>query len=203
MKKALLSCLASLRSTFRQIHPVDRSLLFFMLILLVQSAFSIFFPSGSNHIAGDIDVIVRTSCASIFGYFLSANLARRTSSSGQAPLNAQGHILNVGSDLPKESLGPRAQIGFSMGNTQTQAAESGVESHVSLTDSHPAKDFQITAATLIGLFCLAILLALRYAELFGFFPIESDSMASTVIQFRDFIAGCVGFLIGYPSQQSN
>lgn len=49
------------------VHPVDKSLLLFMLILLVQSAVNLFLPASDSGITGDIDIVVRTSAAAIFG----------------------------------------------------------------------------------------------------------------------------------------
>ena len=34
-------------------------------------------------------------------------------------------------------------------------------------------------------------------------PVESDSVAASVVQFRDFVSGCVGFLIGCPTHSNN
>lgn len=48
-----------------------------MLILLLQSAYNIFLDEPAYQEENTIDVIVRTSQAAIFGYFLSANFANR------------------------------------------------------------------------------------------------------------------------------
>ena len=48
------------------VHPVDKSLLLFMLILLVQSAVNLFLHSSDSGITGDIDIVVRTSSSAIF-----------------------------------------------------------------------------------------------------------------------------------------
>lgn len=53
-------------------------------------------------------------------------------------------------------------------------------------------------ATVIGLFCLVTLLVLRNLNQWGL-AVESDSAAASVVQFRDFVSGCVGFLIGCPT----
>lgn len=52
--------------------------------------------------------------------------------------------------------------------------------------------------TAIGLFCLVTLLALRNLSLWDPAEAGSDSATATVAQFRDFVSGCVGFLIGSP-----
>ena len=68
---------ALLRTGLSKIHPVDRSLLLFLAVLLAQSAYSLFVPGGESQLSGDIDIIVRTSSAAIFGYLLSGNFIDR------------------------------------------------------------------------------------------------------------------------------
>lgn len=46
----------------------------------------------------------------------------------------------------------------------------------------------------VGLFCLGVLVLLRDAGP----AVSTASATATVAQFRDFISGCVGFLIGAP-----
>ena len=55
--------LTAWRAAMRRIHPVDKGLLLFMLILLIQSAANLFFPAGDSSTAGEIDIVVRTSAA--------------------------------------------------------------------------------------------------------------------------------------------
>lgn len=74
-----------LRTAFSRTHLVDKCLLLFMGVLLVQSAMALFgSPNVSNEI-NSIDIIIRTSTAGIFGYFLSANFIRSTPRSDSAP----------------------------------------------------------------------------------------------------------------------
>ncbi len=58
----------------------------------------------------------------------------------------------------------------------------------------PVCGLQVGVATGIGIFCLAALLLLRNAA--RWHPALAQSVA--VVQFRDFVSGCVGFLIGCP-----
>lgn len=140
-----------------RLHPVDRSLLLFMAVLLGQSAYSLFFPPATA--AWDsIDIVIRTASASIFGYFLSA--------------------------------------GFAVGPTPDGPAADG--GHSLEPAAHPsACRPQIAAATGIGLFCLLTLLVLRNTG-----AALSPAVSATVVQFRDFVSGSVGFLIGCPTHRS-
>mgnify|MGYP001864207630 CR=1 FL=1 len=60
--------------------------------------------------------------------------------------------------------------------------------------------FLTAAAAAVGLFCLLTLLLLRNLPPEDPAVVRSDSATATVAQFRDFVSGCVGFLIGQPSQ---
>jgi hypothetical protein len=99
-----------LRSLLKRIHPVDKGLLVFMLVLLIQSAYSIFCPAGAGQAAEDIDIIVRTSAAAIFGYFLSANFIRHAA--GQTPAALTPHTLEDGEGSPADPAAPVGRIGF-------------------------------------------------------------------------------------------
>ena len=57
---------------------------------------------------------------------------------------------------------------------------------------------QILIATVIGVFCLVTLILMR--DLGGGSDAGwSATAAATITQFRDFVSGCVGFLIGCPT----
>lgn len=184
------------QETLCRIHPVDKSLLIFMLILLVQSAVNLFLPASASAVTGDIDIVVRTSAAAIFGYFLSANFIGHDEESGQATQAAQTHILKPGADPVQDSM-PRAQIGFSAGEAASEPTAPQVRA-----PQQPIRCLQVRAATFIGLFCLLALLILRNLTQLGIVSPASDSVTSTIVQFRDFISGCVGFLIGCPTHQT-
>ena len=72
-------------SVLRRISLVDRCLMLFMLILLLQSGFSLFLappaPSGTSA----IDVMIRTSSAAIFGYFLSGSFGKTPTGADPLP----------------------------------------------------------------------------------------------------------------------
>lgn len=202
MKRCPL-CRGGLRAVLANIHPVDKSLLLFMLALLLQSAYSIFCPGPASQISEEIDIIVRTAAAAIFGYFLSANFTRRTTSAGQAPTDPAARKLETGADAPSETPGPMARIGFSDSGEST-AEPGAAQTKESLSpEDIAANRLQVIVAAGIGLFCLIVLLALRNLTQWGLVSAESDSVAATVVQFRDFISGCVGFLIGCPTHSNN
>lgn len=166
--KCLFRYCKCIRKEFYHIHLVDRCLIIFMFLLLAQSAYSLIFQGNWNTQSNDIDVIVRTSAASIFGYFLSANFIKRDSE---------------GPELKGESL-------------DSEQGDKGD----GLDDSYMpgSGTLQILVASAIGLFCLLSLILLRNIK--GAEGVEISATASaTITQFRDFVSGCVGFLIGHPT----
>lgn len=199
---SIRSRLTTLRTGLARIHPVDKSLLLFMALLLLQSAYSIFFPSEADPAVGDIDVIIRTSSAAIFGYFLSANFVNRSSAQTEA-VSAPAALTTV-AQAGTEVGAPKNQIGFTAGDA---AMESGGTQSVP-SPSLPAwlpdtNCLQVATATVIGLFCLVVLLILRNMGAASGQLLASDSVSATVVQFRDFVSGCVGFLIGFPAHANS
>ena len=179
----LRALLNALRTALAGIHPVDRSLLLCMAVLLGQSAYSLFVPGPGGPLADEIDIIVRTAAASIFGYFLSASFLSCGGQSGPSPAAVSGHTMKAA-----DSGGPMGRIGFaadapepSPENPEPWSAASG-------------GCVQTSVAAALGLFCLVTLVLLRNT---GGTP--SDSATATVVQFRDFVSGCVGYLIGCPT----
>ena len=109
-----------LRLALKALHPVDKALLVFMAVLMAQSMLTMFFPRETPALSGDIDVVVRTSAAAVFGYFLSANFVGRHSPKGQAALEEEGEGESVGSDFPRDGTGEGTPIGFSLPQAEAQ-----------------------------------------------------------------------------------
>lgn len=157
-------------------------------ILLVQSAVSLVFPaSPENTLQHDIDVIVRTAAASIFGYFLSGPLQKNSEAEQllSAPAPAALAPENTSAATVKN------KIGFAVGDVSQESGGIQLTQQKRAAASHKP---HIAAATCIGLFCLVSLILLRNS---GWTPgTDTTAAAATVAQFRDFISGCIGFLIG-------
>lgn len=167
----------SLCKEFCRIHLVDKCLIVFMAVLLLQSAYTLLIGEVSAAHSNEIDVIVRTSAASIFGYFLSANFIKRDTKKPEL------HETSLGKTLEKEESNDSSPEMYDFDY------ESG----------YGCGTFQIIVSTIIGLFCLITLILLRDMGGLG----ADTFSAATVTQFRDFISGCVGFLIGCPTSGKN
>lgn len=161
-------------------------------ILLVQSSCSLFLASPADStLQHDIDIIIRTASASIFGYFLSSPLKDAQLQAGSSAVRTAPQQLlqqKVSTAAPKE----RAKIGFSAGD-EDLSNPTPPSFNVSPRSS-TAENIPILAATAIALFCLLTLMLLR--SIGAHQTAEPTSVLATVAQFRDFISGCIGFLIG-------
>lgn len=75
---------------------MDRCLLAYMAILLAQSAYSLFSAAALGTETGGIDIIVRTSTAAVFGYFLSANYRLEAAPGEDDPDNSLQVVTTAG-----------------------------------------------------------------------------------------------------------
>lgn len=79
------------QKNIRKISIVDQFLMVFMLILFVYTIVQIFMGVAASQDDNTVGVIVRTSLASIFGYFISSNFAGgRSPSSSKPPASRVG-----------------------------------------------------------------------------------------------------------------
>lgn len=183
---------ASVRAAWRRIPMVDRGLMLLMAVLLVQSAYVIFFPAAdSGATAGNIDIVVRTSAAAIFGYFLSASFAAQKTAG--VPTVSGGHIMEM-ADQGGDGTKARGTIGF-VSETSVQSG-SGAQTRGTAETATGGSRLQVVMATGIGLFCMVVLIVVRNSAQLTEAAAESSTMMATVVQFRDFVSACVGFLIG-------
>ena len=173
----------------KNLRIVDISLLIFLFILLCQSAYSIIFHNDSN----PFDVIVRTTAASIFGYFLSTRFSENVETN-----NVSENIMQR-IETSDDTTKIQNKIGFSESKTELISGQIKDLSPKQTNDN----SLQIIIVSFIGLFSLILLIILRNLDPWsnGSMPL-TDSALSTVSQLRDFISSSIGFLIGYPVKQS-
>lgn len=189
--------LAAVRAAWRRLHLVDRCLIAIMAVLLAQSVYTLFFPGTGSTLSGNIDIVIRTSAAAIFGYFLSANFAVWDEGEKQALTPPPPHRIETAEAAPGGSA--RSQIGFVSDPAETE--DGSIQSQGTAPAAGSCSP-QILAAC-IGLFCLVALILVRNWGQDPVSPAASDSLTATVTQFRDFVSGCVGFLIGCPAPQQS
>ena len=187
----------------RRIHLVDRSLLIIMLVLLLQSTVSLFLHGTAQQTVTSVDVVIRTASAAIFGYLLGGNFGKESFAGGQTQTAAPVHILEEDAQSEPTTPGMRARIGFADDSEPPATSLTTAPATVSGDEVSTGAGIQVFVAAAIGLFCLIVLLILRNLTDLGVITELSDSATATVIQFRDYVSGCVGFLIGSPTNASN
>ncbi len=173
------------KEIIRSICIVDRFLIIFMLVLFFYMVFHLFTGISDSQDTNTIDVIVRTSLAAIFGYFISSNFARADLST--APQNTENPNINVNaiSDPHVQN-----QIGF-----QASMASSSEElGRISFSESSstPIKycsKIQVFVVSMIGLISLIILFITRC------FWDATPELTAMISQLRDFVSACIGFLV--------
>lgn len=187
-----LKWLATVKKSIKRIKLVDRCLIIFMLVLMAQSTYNLFANETISQETNAIDIVVRTTSAAIFGYFLSVNFIKRPSREGAVPSTRAAEFPQLtASNRPPLTN----RIGFSndvppvgellRGTAQSEQQEASETSHQ-----------QIIIATIIGVFALCVLIFAR-----NFMPL-SAAMLGTLSQMRDFVSGCVGFLLGSPGEDA-
>lgn len=188
---------------WKQLHLVDRCLLILMVVLMAQSTYTLFFPGRDSSLSSSIDIVVRTSAAAIFGYFLSANFAARDGLKQPTPSISPENRTESAESIPNGLSAPKNQIGFVSDTTSTVSGGILAQEDASPAEQPQCCGLQVLVAACIGMFCLGALILLRDIGFGTVSLAESSSLTATVTQFRDFISGCVGFLIGCPSPQQN
>lgn len=199
-----------LKLDFNKIHLVDKYLILFMVVLMVQSAFSLFAQGQLSAEAGDIDIIVRTSAAAIFGYFLSANFVNRSikKGGGNEDNDSGARRVTTNRNLTASTDGEDSTIknkmGFAIPGVESNQEDGGIHEYSDDADEPEEAEeltsqLQIVIAATIGLFCLIVLIFLRDVAAQNMAGDSTSSSMATVTQFRDFVSGCVGFLIGCPT----
>lgn len=160
------------RELFR-LGLADRCLFFLFLLLLAQSGMVLLLPLPASD--GEIDAIVRTATASIFGYLLGGGMT-----AGQTP---QASPPALSPALTAEPAAARA-----MPPADPVPPPAGECSR-----------FRVLTVAGVGIFCLVTLLLLR--DWPGALPpVRSESAEAVVVQFRDFISASLGFLTGCASR---
>lgn len=193
--------IANIYGSWKRIHLVDRCLLILMTVLMIQSIYTLFSPGGGNQLFGNIDIVIRTSTAAIFGYFLSANFAAPDESPLLTVSTLSESQANASETVTTKSAFPKNQIGFSADSGSVVSGNIQSQEELSSNDPRRSCKLQILVTAGIGLFCLGSLILLRDISPNTGSLTESGSLTATVTQFRDFVSGCVGFLIGCPTSQ--
>lgn len=186
MKRKIKDHIARMIRAFLRINLVDRYLIVIMAILLLQSSYNMFVYKDSAEESNGIDIIVRTSAAGIFGYFISANFLKAETRT-PPPNSAQQPTSHSAAPSTVEDTAPSGAIGF-QADRQFVAGRS--ISSGEPPPKPPDNQLQINIIGAIGLYSLCALLLARNLRLERYSPL-------TISQLRDLISGSIGYLIGH------
>lgn len=166
---------------------VDIVLMVLFLVLLVHAGITLFSEQTASQERTAIDIVLRTSAAAIFGYFLSAQTTAKPTSSATASA-----AISISSTVQPTNA-PQNAIGFQTSEPGAQLVPGNAQSTTSEPD---CRNTRILFLSAVGGICLIFLLLLRHCET------VPESAAATISQFRDFIAASIGFLISCGKKQS-
>ena len=181
------------------VHLIDKILLILMLLLLLQSTSTLFSTKQVGNEVNAIDIVIRTSAAAIFGYFLSANFTAyntQQSSYAKSSTSAVSDIKTENNNNTDINTALKNEIGFQANAenqyNQTAITNDSIKQNFSLEDNNTTvgcNKIQVITVSVIGIFSLLLLIFIR-----NFTDLEAQATA-TISQLRDFISACVGFLI--------
>lgn len=168
-----------LRRWWKRLLLKDKFLLIFMLLLLIQSALNLFVKDLAISETSPLDIVIRTTSATIFGYFIGVGFLRETSF----------HAPKADNDVNKET-GQDARIsGLSTNKPLPEFAE------IPTQEVEKRYRQQIVIVASIGIVSLSMLL---FASNLG--RTQTMEATATLSQLRDFVSGSVGFLVGHSAK---
>lgn len=195
--------LSSAIKKLKNINLIDKCIIVITIILFLQFAHNLFANEIIYQTSEPIDIIIRTTIASIFGYFISANFVKNEryyKNKIFADIKAANEISSVNvSNTDKTDGSSYYSIGFVSPNAAIQPALQNAVIFPS-DENNPlieTNNLQIIIVTFIGIFCLVLLIIARNCT-----TITPHSMSSLSL-LRDIVSGCVGFLLGSPSQNAS
>lgn len=160
----------------RHMRLTDKFLCIYLFLLLLQMTHTLF-QSSTSQIYDSIDVMMRTTAATIFGYFISATFEKTNQKD---------------ENISQENKESTSDISVSERNDSV-AQDSPFDADGRNCRIHQ----QILIVAGIGILSFVILVLIR-----NFGIILSDSPAS-ISQMQDFIVGSIGFLIGHAKYEQN
>lgn len=185
------------KKSISKIYLADRFLIFFLLILFCYLFFHLFMEVDAAKNTTSIDVIVRTSLAAIFGYFISGNFTKPDLPADMPDIKGQTidrtpKSMDIGQEPSIQN-----QIGFQVSATSSneKLESASFSENTSISPSSCSK-MQVIIVSIIGLISLTILL------LTGIFQDVTSELTAIISQLRDFVSACIGFLISCKKKRN-
>lgn len=183
MKKPAL--LSRMTSWWHRLHLVDRLLLIFMVILLAQSARSLFSYECASQNSDALHTAIRTTAASIFGYFISAGFR----GANQDGTSIQAESDSAAGQNKAKKLTTQTSLSEHEGTSIEARSKTIVDQPGESTDQRLRQQMLIVG--MIGISSLLMLVIACDSTQ------DTTNAAAALSQLRDFVSGSVGFLIGH------
>lgn len=167
---------------WKRLQIKDRFLLIFMILLLMQSALNLFVKDLAISETSPLDIVIRTTSATIFGYFIGIGFLRGTSipHTKTADESHDWEILQT-----SNPSSPSKESSLRLEQEHEKVAHIQEKRFVQ----------QITIVATIGIVSLVMLLLASNHG--GKATMENTA---TLSQLRDFVSGSVGFLVGHSTK---
>lgn len=165
------------------------SLIVIMAVLLIQSAISLFAEPAVNTEIEQLDIIFRTALSSIFGYIMSMAVNDKVNGATTETITSTA-TRSIGFTAT-DDIGARYADELQVSENEIELGEASVKT-VNEGDK-VSKNTHIFIITAICVFCLVMTILARN---FSTSLAASSSTSSTLAQYRDFISGSIGALIG-------
>lgn len=184
-----------IRFRWRYLHLTDRCLLIFMLLLVAQAAYTLFVHEIGAESSNSLDTVLRTTASAIFGYFVSGGTQSKDSDEGEDTTSTATPSATTRIGFQTEEDAPTARFTLSA-QEESPTTATTAPTTVTTTSAPSRKELiaihhQTVIVSTIGIVALLVLMFARnFTEL-------NTSTIATLSQFRDFVSGSVGFLIGH------
>lgn len=194
----------NLYKTWNKFQLADKFLLIIMAILMIQTAHNLFFHEIVMQDSDALDVVIRTTTAAIFGYFMSSNfrtgnktlynIHQPTAVAIASPPSSSTSTKTNSDTRSSFNSSPKSKIGFNPDAAlpETEDIHTQWSNNNQYETDNPV---QIIVVATIGIISLIFILFARNCG-----SMNSEAVA-TLSQLRDFISGSVGFLIGLSTKK--
>ena len=184
--------LQKIKTACSHISLIDKFLLFFLFLFLVQIVYGLFSASESSVLSNSVDIIIRTYASAVFGYFLSGRF------SGPSSINVTAVTSPIMTPNPPSAPSSvRNKIGFSdLPAAKAASADTALRTLSAPAANHTFQTIIVASVGIISLIVLIVLLILRNTSSI------TEAMVAPLTQLRDMLSSSIGFLVGNKSQNN-
>lgn len=198
----------NIKKSLDNIKLIDKCLIIFMMILMAQSIYNLFINEANLNGGDAIDILIRTTQASVFGYFLSANFIKKDrkinnnlDKEKKEVINNENITKKTNHDNSENAIDSISDNSKNV-NNYISSREDKYNSKLKDNDEHDdyyetsTTEQQVVIITIVGIISLIAIIMVRDCNL------VTTASAGTISQLRDFVSGSVGFLLGSPSKRN-